>query len=97
MSVYIKNMELPKDHPVCIVIDTAGQVRRYDLSNDRYTDDELLEAIPVPKHGRLVDADAMIHDIENSIAPSWYIKEKLADMIKFLNLKDAVIPASKEE
>ena len=64
MGVYIKGMEMPKGHPVCIVIDAAGQARCYDLNNDRYADDKLFEVVPVPPHGRLIDADALDADLE---------------------------------
>ena len=66
MSVYIKNMELPKDHPVCIVIDTAGQARHYDLNNDRYADDELFEVISIPPHGDLIDRDVLYKKFERN-------------------------------
>ena len=59
MSILIKDMEMPKGRPVCIVIDAAGQARRYDLNNDRYADDELFEAVSVPPHGRLADMNEL--------------------------------------
>ncbi len=60
MGVLIKGMEMPKGKPICIIIDQAGQVRRYDLNNDKYEDDELFEAVPVPPHGRLIIKDGEI-------------------------------------
>lgn len=63
-GVYIKGMQMPKGHPVCIVIDAAGQGLRYDLNNDRYADKELFETIPVPDHGRLGDLDKLIEKID---------------------------------
>ena len=59
MGVYIKSMKMPKGRPVCIVIDVAGQARRYDLNNDKYADDKLFEAVPVPPHGKVIDADEL--------------------------------------
>ena len=69
MSILIKGMEMPKGRPVCVVIDAAGQARRYDLNNDRYADDNLFEAVSVPPHGRLIDADALwekMHHLSNN-------------------------------
>ena len=63
MGVYIKGMEMPKGKPICIIIDPVGQARRYDLNDDKYTGDELFEAIPVPPHGRLGDLDALLGEI----------------------------------
>ena len=60
MSIYIKDMEMPKGCSVCIVIDAAGQARHYDLNNDRYADNKLFEAVHVPPHGRLKDYDKII-------------------------------------
>jgi hypothetical protein len=57
MGIYIDGIKMPKGKPTCIIIDPAGQVRRYDLNNDKYEDDELFEAISVPSHGRLGDLD----------------------------------------
>ena len=58
--------------------------------------EELQNRVPKRPHGRLIDADAMIRDIERAIVPSRYIKERNADMVKFLSLEDTVIPASME-
>ena len=58
-SILIKGMKMPKGRPLCIVIDATGQARHYDLNNDKYADDELFEAVTVPPHGRLIDADAL--------------------------------------
>lgn len=60
MSVLIKGMKMPTSCPICVVIDAAGQARRYDLNNDRYVDNELFESVSVPKHGRCIDADALM-------------------------------------
>jgi hypothetical protein len=50
--------------------------------------------IEIPdNHGRLIDADAMIRNIGRAIVPSRYIKERNADMVKFLSLEDTIIPA----
>ena len=64
MSILINGMEMPKGKPICIIIDQAGQVRRYDLNNDKYADDKLFEAVPVPPHGDLVDRDALMKELE---------------------------------
>ena len=59
MSILIKDMEMPKSKPICIIIDPVGQVRYYDLNNDKYTDNELFEAVSISPHGRLIDADVL--------------------------------------
>lgn len=105
MGVYI-NMEMPKICAVCPFenygdcyggkVKVIMDIDDYVFSGKRHPKCPL---IPVPEHGRLIDADAMIRNIERAIAPSWYIKERNADMVKFLSLEDTIIPAEslKEE
>lgn len=71
-SILIKDMEMSKDKPICIIIDPAGQARHYDLNNDKYADDELFEAVPVPPHGRLIDADELIRSNGLKEIPEYY-------------------------
>lgn len=55
MGVYIKGMEMPKDgchHMICIYAD--GTVS---------TGGRVYMAVPVPPHGRLIDADAAYDSI----------------------------------
>ena len=74
------------DGLLCCVMDTYV----HDPENKH----EECPLIEIPdNHGRLIDADAMIRDIERAIVPSRYIKERNADMVKFLSLEDTVIPA----
>ncbi len=95
-GIYIPSMGMPKGRPVCIIIDPAGQVRRYDLNNDRYADDELFEAISVPSHGRTIDVDAL--EYEEAYLNGHY---ELGD-VEIVTRKDiesapTIIPADKEE
>lgn len=50
MGLYIPGMEMPKDGAVSLIVCSSGNV---------YTDGLIPvgEAIPVPPHGRLIDAD----------------------------------------
>ena len=59
MGIYINGIEMPKSKSICIIIDPAGQVRHYDLNNDKYADNELFEAVSISPHGRLIDADVL--------------------------------------
>lgn len=54
MSVYIKGMEMPTEGTVIAI---------YKLNGKFYASvhgTELCPLIPVPKHGRLIDADALV-------------------------------------
>jgi hypothetical protein len=105
MSILIKGMEMPKGRPICIVIGTAGQARRYDLNNDRYADDKLFEAVPVPPHGRLIDADELVALVYANIAlfdsipdrlgaDQKLVREWLRSMADDINEAPTIIPAT---
>lgn len=61
MSVYIKGMEMPTgDEMLCINIFPDGKVTsHFDLRCM-----PVAKAVPVPPHGRLIDADALLEHME---------------------------------
>ena len=61
MSVYIKGMEMPHDpNGVTICIFPDGVAKCMDMVSFEIT---TKEAVPVPPHGRLVDADALMEQL----------------------------------
>lgn len=66
MSVLIKGMKMPKDIEPGLVIEFADGIdgkryaRLYHYRHGGLT--EWLEAVPVPPHGRCIDADALRKD-----------------------------------
>lgn len=64
MSILIKGMEIPKRGESCLVITITpdGEVYKnvYDAS---FRVNQVGEAISVPPHGRLIDADALEADL----------------------------------
>lgn len=99
-SVYIKGMQMPKNYPICIVIDASGQARKYDLVNDKYADDEVFEANNIPDHGRLIDADpareAIIKAWQDSTDNSFEYKRGMEDACEVIRCATTIIPADKE-
>ena len=102
MSIYIHGMDMPKGKPICIIIDTVGQVRRYDLNNDKYTDDKLFEAIFVPPHGELIDLKAPFKaQYYDEMTEEWV--EQIVTVEEALygcmvdKMPPTIIPASEEE
>ena len=72
MGVYIKGMEMPKEGYKVIYVHSNGSV--YQPSNAENIWHKIASAVPVPPHGRLIDADAMAElwkgcKIEGSIKP----------------------------
>lgn len=72
-DILIRGMEMPKSsHWICVFIDGDGtvtlQMRGGWASDDCYTvhkvsaNEKIGEAIPVPAHGRLIDADELYED-----------------------------------
>lgn len=61
MGIYIKGIEMPKDgeHPYWVTIHSDGTVEYNENKGQGW---QTSEAIPVPDHGRLVDADALVKD-----------------------------------
>lgn len=63
MGVYIKGMEMPTNDdmaPTAVWVYPNGYVIVFkDNGNMR----QYTEAIPVPAHGRLIDADALVSDL----------------------------------
>lgn len=62
MSILIRGMEMPNPgHIVLVEIDENGDVfAAYDGGRTKLTQHK---AISVPDHGRLIDADALVHDL----------------------------------
>ena len=62
MSIYIKGMEMPTDGPLIFKINPDGTVSTtWKNGYKKYT------AVPVPPHGRLIDADALMLKIQEYI------------------------------
>lgn len=56
MSILIKNMEMPTDRPQLLWVYPNGKALPVQSDVDPWKD---LQAVPVPPHGRLIDADAI--------------------------------------
>ena len=100
MSVYIKGMEMPTTGLYFVSVDnscgkdkTVITVERMLGNRDVRTIIGSYELIPVPDHGRLVDAEAVAEAIElddrSTLPEVWHIKEVLSDV-------PTIIPADKE-
>lgn len=62
MSILILGMEMPKDREINLRIDEKGEVYVYGSYPT-----ELHKAVPVPPHGRLIDADALEQDAQKRL------------------------------
>ena len=91
MAILIEGMEMPKEYGRCMVIFPDGRV------TTEFGSQVIATAVPVPKHGRLIDADALIEDLplddgsENSGAPLL-----MSIFLEVLKAAPTIIPACEE-
>lgn len=60
MSIYITNMDIPKDEAVALYIYPDGRVK---LWRPQAVVSHEYEAVPIPPHGRCIDVDALIKEL----------------------------------
>ena len=100
MGVYIKGMEMPTDDMKNIMILADGRVFQFSgYGNPK----PLGTAVPVPPHGRLIDADALVSKIQKALdaqGDSWLkspvrMAERARCVADFRQIKNAptIIPA----
>ncbi len=97
MGVYIEGMEMPTKENAVILITPSGDVWMIgDMPNE---DTHLVKAkaVPVPPHGRLIDADALML-LRNMTRPNCeFVGDRLMIDVNMIDGAPTVIPASKEE
>lgn len=103
MSIYIKNIEMPKDHNHVIITIWSNGAANYGLYNrgESLVDFKSVEVISVPPHGDLIDRD----ETRENIKP-WSPEDKrngcTFDTVKklmhtLLNRAHVIIPAEEDE
>lgn len=95
MSIYIKGMKMPKAGQIVLVeIDENGDVfAAYDGGRTKLTQHK---AVPVPPHGRLIDADALEHIIAQ-FSLNWEYGQGVSDCWDALLAAPTVIEAEGDE
>lgn len=82
-GVYVKGMEIPRTHPITVEIYPDGTV----LSKTVGRMDIHGKAVPVPPHGRLIDADILAAKCDD---PYWCV------WLSDIDDAPTIIPASEE-
>ena len=80
MDILIKNMEMPKDDALSVIIYPDGVVEvQIGWNGDIpvYSNAFKATAIPVPEHGRLVDLDAFLEARKNMATWEEYLIEDI--------------------
>lgn len=90
MSILIKGMEMPKEKKITLTIFPDGRVYKNNGERLRGYGEDCIpwKAVPVPSHGRLIDADAM-----RAQMPPCYTMEEI---VKAFKNAPTIIPASEE-
>lgn len=88
MGVYIKGIKMPKEGRLTLQISADGAVyvvNSCSIAAETYTTD----AVHVPSHGRLIDADALVH--------SYYHAPSFSNLCRAINAAPTIIPAEESE
>ena len=88
MSILIRGLEMPKEGTVIAIYKLDGKF----FASVHGT--ELCPLVPVPKHGRLIDADALCKTLRN-LAENEYTPTVFANWIE--HHIDTIIPAEEGE
>ena len=91
MGIYIKSMEMPMNEPMLVKINPDGSVSTTAKNNYRK-----YEAIPVPDHGRLIDADALEQDAQKRLLICNKYNDQFQkpyEVMRAIALAPTVIPA----
>ena len=99
-GIYIKGMEMPTDNTILVRIFPASEngecyVQQLDIDGDVLAE---LWAVPVPEHGRLIDAEANIKALKKCAAyPETEIARAFYNYAaSILDACPTIIPADKE-
>ena len=99
MGIYIKGMEMPtKDGVYTLRIWGTGQIERLDGYHSFLLSG--VKAVPVPDHGRLIDADKIgLTDFEIILcqADENRYKSALQMLLEKIEKMPTIIPADKED
>lgn len=93
MSILIKGMEMPKEDGAIIIYKISGK-----FFAQRGRADKLCPLVPVQKHGRLIDADALLNLLNNCMFPSDMVTTMAVRMAtNWIKEAPTIIEAEKEQ
>ena len=94
MSILIKNIKMPTDEPLLVKINSDGTVSTTARNNYKK-----YEAVELPPHGRLIDADALIARIRRAkeLQPelSDLYENEALEMLLWVGTEPTIIEAEK--
>ena len=93
MGIYLYNMEMPKERESFTLT-----IKYNGLVFDTETGIQVAEAQEVPPHGRLIDADALINNLEfttKHCTIKGHTAQRYREMIVELSVAPTIIPEEK--
>lgn len=71
MGLYIQGVDIPSEHPICLLIRPDGKVEQYATWGFMGEKQGECESVQVPPHGRLGDLDELYASLEK-----WLIQNR---------------------
>jgi len=94
MGVYIKDMEMPTEGYIDVRIKCNGTAS-FAIANNPYF--KAVEAVPVPPHGRLVDAYKLMEEIRLFIKENMLSRDDARELLETIENAPTVIEAEDGE
>ena len=63
MGIYLPNMEIPRDGQMLVIFPDGTSYVCFNGMRERLAQ---TKAVPVPPHGRLIDADSLVNELVHS-------------------------------
>ena len=98
MGIHVSGINMPKGSNMMLLISPDGDVWEMGdlLGDDKYLDG--VKAVPIPKHGRLIDADALLRVIHDAYEARDAEQNAIMDKVSMLVVAaPTIIPADPAE
>lgn len=93
MSIYITNMDIPKDEAVALYIYPDGRVK---LWRPQAAVSHEYEAVPVPPHGKLIEAEPIMKFITDGLNSGKFGYDQI-EVLTEIQYAPTIIPAEEGE
>ena len=94
MGVYIKGMEMPKDGVYWCEIGVADDIAMITIHGE---DRKSFPLVPVPPHGRCVDADKLMQEMRLFIKENMLSRDDARELLETIEDAHTIIPAEQAE
>lgn len=96
MGLYIQGVDIPSEHPICLLIRPDGKVEQYATWGFMGEKQGECESVEVPPHGKLGDLDALRAYVDDYYKTHISL-EASALMVDLGRVAPTIIPADRPE